>query len=81
MITMHEVKMTYKDWERVYNNNLRKQRAERRYFIKQRISGLFIVAIGIASIFIEYDITFSMFAVPIGLYVIFTKQNVISTME
>lgn len=78
---MQEVKMGYEDWERIYNNNLRKQRAERRYFLRQRLAGLALIVTGIASIFIEYDITYCLAVVPLGLYVMFTKQKVMSIIE
>lgn len=45
---------------------------------KQRIVGLLFALLGVASIFIEYDGTVALFAVPIGIAVAFTKQDVLS---
>lgn len=50
---------------------------ERRYYIKQRILGLILVIIGIIGPFLfDGDATFFRCAMlPLGLYLIFTKQK------
>lgn len=54
-----------------------RQKAERIYFIKQKLSGLIIAAIGIITPFIlDGDATFSLFALPLGLFLLFTKAKV-----
>ena len=60
-----------------------KQRQEARkkrivlYYIKQKLSGLIMLAIGILTPFLlDGDATFSLFAVPMGLYLIFTRSKI-----
>ncbi len=71
--------MTYKEWSREYNREynrqLRKRKIERRYYLKQKLSGIAIILVGIGSFLIDRDITFCLFAFPFGLYLIFTKEK------
>lgn len=60
-----------------------KQRQEARkkrialYYIKQKLSGLIMLVIGILTPFLlDGDATFSLLAVPMGLYLIFTRSKV-----
>lgn len=62
-----------------------KQRQESRkkrialYYIKQKLSGLIMLSIGILTPFLlDGDATFSLFAVPMGLYLIFTRSKVMN---
>lgn len=45
--------------------------------LKQKLLGLALVALGILSVFIEYDATFAVLFVPIGLYLMLTKRDVL----
>lgn len=55
----------------------RKQKAERIYYIKQKLSGLTMAAIGIFTPFLlDGDATFSLIALPLGLFLMFTKEKV-----
>lgn len=55
----------------------RKQRAERIYYIKQKLSGAIMAAIGIVVPFLlDGDATFSLIALPLGIFLIFTKEKV-----
>lgn len=47
-----------------------------KYFLKQKLSGAAMIAIGIISVLILADVTFAVIAVPLGLYLMFTKQKV-----
>lgn len=49
------------------------------YYVKQKLIGLALVLLGVlsASIF-EHDITAAILLVPMGLFVMFTKQRVIT---
>lgn len=55
----------------------RRQKAERIYYIKQKLSGLTMAAIGIFTPFLlDGDATFSLIALPLGLFLVFTKEKV-----
>lgn len=55
----------------------RRQKAERIYYIKQKLSGLIMAAIGIVTPFLcDGDATFSLIALPLGLFLMFTKEKV-----
>lgn len=52
------------------------KRAETIYYIKQKLSGLTIAAIGIITpILLEGDATFSLIALPLGIWLLFTKEK------
>ena len=72
-----ETVMTYSEWERIHTQKARKRKAERTYYIKQKLSGLTLAAIGIVMpILLDGDGTFSIIALPLGIYLLFTKQKV-----
>ena len=67
--------MTYSEFKR-YESRRKKERG---YFIKQRLCGLSMLIIGIATaILLDGDATVSLFAVPLGLYLIFTRNKVMT---
>lgn len=54
-----------------------RRKAERIYYVKQKLSGLTLAAIGILIPFIcDGDATFSLIALPLGLFLMFTKEKV-----
>lgn len=68
---------TYSEWEKIHNKMRTKRKAERIYYIKQKISGLVMAAIGIIAPFLlDGDATFSLFALPLGAYLILTREKV-----
>lgn len=72
-----ETVMTYSEWERIHIRRERKRKAERTYYIKQKLSGLIMIFIGIITPFIsDGDVTVSLVILPLGLYLIFTKEKV-----
>ena len=72
-----ETVMSYSEWERIHIQKQRKRKAERTYYIKQKLSGLTMVAIGIITpIILDGDCTFSLFALPVGIWLLFTKEKV-----
>ena len=72
-----ETVMTYSEWERIHTQKARKRKAERTYYIKQKLSGLAMVAVGIVMpILLDGDCTFSLFALPVGIWLLFTKEKV-----
>ena len=69
--------MTYSEWEKIYTQKQRKRKAERTYYIKQKLSGLTMAAVGIITpILLDGDCTFSLFALPVGIWLLFTKEKV-----
>ena len=72
-----ETVMTYSEWERIHAQKTRKRKAERTYYIKQKLSGLIMASVGIITpILLDGDATFSLFALPLGIWLIFTKEKV-----
>ena len=72
-----ETVMTYSEWKRIHTQKARKRKAERTYYIKQKLSGLIMASIGIiAPILLDGDGTFSIIALPLGIYLLFTKEKV-----
>ena len=54
-----------------------RKKAEAIYYIKQKLSGLTMASIGIiVPILLDGDATFSLIALPLGIYLIFTKEKV-----
>lgn len=45
--------------------------------IKQKIYGLILIILGIASIPVTNDCTIALIFIPIGLFAILTKENII----
>ncbi len=76
-----ETVYTYEEWLKEYNRRETKrrirQRTERLYYMKQRFSGLVITVFGIVAPFLlDGDVTFSLIAVPLGMFLMFTKEKV-----
>ena len=72
-----ETVMTYSEWERIHTQKQRKRKAKRTYYIKQKLSGLIMAAVGIITpILLDGDVTFSLFALPVGIWLLFTKEKV-----
>ena len=54
-----------------------RKKAETIYYIKQKLSGLTLAAVGIiAPILLDGDATFSLIALPLGIWLLFTKEKV-----
>lgn len=61
--------------EKEYNN----QRTEYLYYMKQHISGIIMATIGIVTPFIlDGDATFSLVAFPLGIFLLLTKEKVMT---
>ena len=72
-----ETVMTYSEWLKEYKRRTYRSHAERAYFLKQKLCGLILAAIGIiVPIVCDGDVTASLLLVPMGLYVLFTKEKV-----
>lgn len=73
---------TYEEWLKEYNRWEAKrkirQRTEHLYYLKQRMLGVIMAAIGIAMPFMfGGDVTFSIFVLPLGIFLLLTKEKVI----
>lgn len=54
-----------------------KRKARRIYYIKQKLSGLIMTAIGIIIPFLmDGEATISLFVLPLGMFLMFTKEKV-----
>ncbi len=78
-----ETVYTYDEWLKEYNRRETKrrirQRTEHLYYIKQRLSGLVVAATGIIVPFIlDGDATVSLFTLPLGVFLILTKEKVVT---
>ncbi len=76
-----ETVYTYEEWLKEYRRRERqrriRQRTEHRYYMKQKLSGLVMVAIGIITpLLLDGDATFSIIAVPWGIFLLFTRERV-----
>lgn len=74
---------TYEEWLKEYNRRETKrrirQRAKHLYYMKQRLSGAVMVAIGIiATVVLDGDATFSLFALPLGIFLLLTREKVMT---
>jgi len=78
-----ETVYTYEEWLKEYNRQETKrrirQKAEHLYYIKQRLSGVIMAVIGIIMPFLfDGDATFSLVALPLGIFLLLTKEKVMT---
>ena len=78
-----ETVYTYEEWLKEYNLRETKrrirQRAERLYYMKQRLLGAIMAIIGIAAPFLlEGDVTVSLFALPLGIFLLLTHEKIMT---
>lgn len=78
-----ETVYTYEEWLKEYNRRETKrrirQRTEHLYYMKQRLSGAAMAVIGIGAPFIlDGDATFSLVALPLGIFLLLTKEKVMT---
>lgn len=76
-----ETVYTYEEWLKEYNRweakRRIKQKTEHLYYMKQRLSGVMMVAIGIITPFLlDGDATFSLVALPLGIFLMMTREKV-----
>ena len=53
----------------------------KRYYRKQRLLGLMAIILSILSIFIDMDCTWAILGIPLGLWLMFTKERVLTDSE
>lgn len=78
-----ETVYTYNEWLKEYNHRETiwriKQRTEHLYYMKQRMSGAIMAVIGIIMPFVlDGDATFSLVALPLGIFLLLTKEKVMT---
>lgn len=78
-----ETVYTYEEWLKEYNHRNTKrrirQRAEHLYYIKQRLLGAITTIMGIVAPFIlDGEATFSLVALPLGIFLLMTKEKVMT---
>lgn len=78
-----ETVYTYEEWLKEYNRRETqrriRQRTERLYYIKQRLSGVIMTVIGIIMPFVlDGDATFSLVAFPLGIFLLLTWEKVMT---
>lgn len=75
-----ETVYTHKEWLKEYirreAQRKTRQRTECLYYIKQRLSGLAMLIIGIIVPFLDGDATVSLFALPLGIFLLLTREKV-----
>ena len=78
-----ETVYTYDEWLKEYNHRETKwriqQKTERLYYMKQRLSGVIMVAMGIVAPFVlDGDGTVSLFVLPLGIFLLLTRKKVMT---
>ena len=78
-----ETVYTYEEWLKEYKRQETKrrtrQRAERLYYMRQRISGAIMVVSGIVMPFLlDGDATVSLIILPLGICLLLTKEKVMT---
>lgn len=78
-----ETVYTYKEWLKEYNRREAKrkirQMTKRLYYIKRQMPGIIMAAIGIITPFmLDGDATFSLVALPLGIFLLLTQEKVIT---
>ena len=76
-----ETVMTYSEWERIHTQKARKRKAERKYYIKQKIMGVAAIGISIVELALGYIGMIDgggafIIMLPLGIFLIVTKQKV-----
>ena len=71
-----EAKYTYSEWKQMESIRQAKEKTNRSYYIKQKLAGLTLAAIGLIIPFINGgDATASLFLLPLGIYITVTKEK------
>ena len=69
--------MQQRRWDR---QRERRRRQRRQYFLKQRLTGIFLLLFTILAVMLTGgDATIAIITVPLGLYLVFTKEMVIDS--
>ena len=72
---MIEKVMTYDEWEREYSRKKKIKANRLIYYLKQKLVGTMMLVISIVTPILTGDATISLIMLPLGLYLIFTKDK------
>ena len=73
-----ETVMTFKEWEKIHYQQLEDWKEEVFYYVKQKLIGLLFVLMSvIIPFFTDGDATASILTLPLGLYLLFTKEKML----
>ena len=73
----HNETLTFAEWEAIHNAIKEENKAERKYYAKQKTIGGVLVICSILLPILLQDITASVFLFPLGVSVMVTKDKVI----
>ena len=76
-IITSEQKYTLEDAKRIIEAEQKEKRESFLYKAKQKLLGVFAIGISIASPLLLEDVTVSVIMLPLGLYLLFTKEKVV----
>ena len=77
-IITSEQKYTLEDAKRIIEAERQAKRENILYYAKQKMLGIFAIGISIASpLLLDGDATISVIMLPLGLYLLFTKEKVV----
>lgn len=76
-IITSEQKYTLEDAKRIIETERQAKREEFLYKAKQKLLGVLAIGISIASPLLLEDVTASIIMLPLGLYLLFTKEKVV----
>ena len=76
-IITSEQKYTIEEAKRIIETERQAKREEFLYKAKQKLLGVFAIGISIASPLLLEDVTASVIMLPLGLYLLFTKERTI----
>ena len=69
---------TLAEAKRIINAERKEKRESLRYKVKQKLLGVITIAVSIVSPFLlDGDATISLIMLPLGIYVLFTKEKVL----
>ena len=77
--TMYTYEERLKEYNRRETKRRIRQRTEQLYYMKQRLSGVIMTVIGIVTPFLlDGDATFSLVALPLGIFLMMTREKVMT---
>ena len=77
--TVYTYEERLKEYNRRETQRRIRQRTERLYYMKQRLSGVIMTVIGIIMPFVlDGDATFSLVAFPLGIFLLLTQEKVMT---
>lgn len=80
MIANYKTQDSYYSLSFNSSKNNKKSSSLIRNLLKQKISGILMLVIGILiPIWFDGDATISLFAIPLGIYLLFTKKHIIGS--